>query len=174
MPVRTFDDGAGARWEVFEVHRASDRPGAVSAGMELGWLAFVHGAEKRRLAPIPSGWEQVSDAELLALCATARAAGPRPDGTRPPTTRPPLEVTPEPGAGSPAAPSADASERREVERVVRAFAVAARDRHQPAVSAMVELKAVLAERFPGDSHVARDRRVVRRWFVESYYFARNA
>jgi hypothetical protein len=47
----------------------------LTPGYERGWLAFqVQGDERvrRRLAPIPSGWEGMSDAELAALCARAQ------------------------------------------------------------------------------------------------------
>jgi hypothetical protein len=47
-----------------------------------GWLAFDAGQEMRRLAPIPDGWELMSDRQLLALCDTAEPARrppPRPD-----------------------------------------------------------------------------------------------
>jgi hypothetical protein len=57
---------------------------------------------------------------------------------------------------------------------VRRFAQLARTRRQPAVAAMVELKALLRETFPAPDSEARETRRVRRWFVEAYYFERNA
>ena len=44
----------------------------VRQGFELGWLVFESGDEKRRLAPVPAGWEQMTAHELRALCATAK------------------------------------------------------------------------------------------------------
>lgn len=49
--------------------RAVESPGA--PGASRGWLAFQSRHEKRRLEPIPADWEQVTDAELRALCETA-------------------------------------------------------------------------------------------------------
>jgi hypothetical protein len=38
-----------------------------------GWLAFQSGVDWRRLAPIPDGWDSLTDPELLALLARAGA-----------------------------------------------------------------------------------------------------
>jgi hypothetical protein len=46
----------------------------IAEGLSRGWLAFEAGADKRRLAPIPGGWEQLTDAELAILCAKASRA----------------------------------------------------------------------------------------------------
>lgn len=48
--------------------RAVRTLGAVLAG---GWLAFQAGTTRRRLTPIPPGWERLDDAELAALCRQA-------------------------------------------------------------------------------------------------------
>lgn len=39
----------------------------VSSALENGWLVFEGAGEKRRLIPIPPGWQVLSDAELDAL-----------------------------------------------------------------------------------------------------------
>jgi len=44
----------------------------LSAGYGAGWLTFESLEEKKRLIPIPSDWENVSQAELRALCEKAR------------------------------------------------------------------------------------------------------
>ena len=44
----------------------------LSAGYGRGWLTFESLEEKRRLIPIPADWENVSQAELRALCEKAR------------------------------------------------------------------------------------------------------
>lgn len=44
----------------------------LTPGLEGGWLVFESAAEKRRLTPIPSGWDSRSDAELEELCGRAR------------------------------------------------------------------------------------------------------
>jgi len=165
MAARTFTDSAGLTWDVFEVHRASQRPGAVSPGLEQGWLAFACGENKRRLAPFPSTWESASDAELETLCESARRAGP---------PRLPLDHLPRPRIRRSvldAEPQQDAP--LNVESTVRSFAHAARSRGLPAVSAMLELKTLLEQRHPEPDSLARDRQLVRRWFVEAYYFERD-
>jgi hypothetical protein len=43
-----------------------------------GWLAFQCGTTRRRLVPVPPGWRELPDAELVALC---RRAAPAPPGT---------------------------------------------------------------------------------------------
>jgi hypothetical protein len=43
----------------------------VREGFERGWLVFDNGNEKRRLAPIPASWEQMTTHELRTLCARA-------------------------------------------------------------------------------------------------------
>jgi hypothetical protein len=49
--------------------RAVESRGAPGEGR--GWLAFQSRHEKRRLEPIPPGWERASDIELAALCLAA-------------------------------------------------------------------------------------------------------
>jgi hypothetical protein len=192
MAARTFEDSTGTMWEVFEVHRATEKPGAVSAGLEKGWLAFVSPAGKRRLAPFPPGWFTASPPELERLCAAARqAATPSPVAReRKPHIR---RAKPTASPDSSAAQQGPRSGGRSVvdktrhagapvelveatvagttpEEVTRAFARRARAEGVPAVEAMVRLKALLVVRFPGSESEARDLRSVRRWFVEAYYF----
>jgi hypothetical protein len=167
MPARTFTDSAGLTWDVFEVRRATQNPGAVSRGLEHGWLAFACGERKRRLAPFPSGWETATDAELEVLCESARRApAPRFPLRRPPRPR----IRPALTDHEPAQPAA---QRDGVESTVRSFAHSARVRGLPAVAAMLELKTLLQQRFPEPGSEAHDRQLVRRWFVETYYFDRD-
>jgi hypothetical protein len=44
----------------------------LSSGYGAGWLTFESLNEKRRLIPIPQGWEDITQAELRALCERAR------------------------------------------------------------------------------------------------------
>ncbi len=44
----------------------------LSAGYGAGWLTFESLDEKRRLIPIPQGWEDISQEELRTLCQKAR------------------------------------------------------------------------------------------------------
>ena len=82
MSYRVVTDRAGAAWQVWTVHptrRGASTAFTVAPEYTTGWLAFerlVDGAtpaarEKRRLAPVPNGWEQSSDADVLRLLASA-------------------------------------------------------------------------------------------------------
>ena len=53
--------------------RVHVRPLVSGVGTELagGWVIFQSGAVRRRLAPVPDGWDLLSDAELVALCRDA-------------------------------------------------------------------------------------------------------
>lgn len=167
MAARTFTDSAGLTWDVFEVHRASQRVGAVSPGLEDGWLAFACGDNKRRLAPIPSAWETSTDTELEALCESARRAQP----PRLPTGRTPRPRIRPSFLDAELLPHSESATN--VEATVRAYAHSARARGLPAVAAMLELKTLLQQRHPEPDSKARDRQLVRRWFVEAYYFERD-
>lgn len=190
MPARTFEDSAGSVWEVFEVHRTSQKAEAVSAGLESGWLTFVCGRRKRRLAPFPSEWGSVEPKELERLCGLARearstealarrepvAASDAPSKTartRVPRIREPRAAGEKSMAGElPILATASSSDS--VEATVRAFAQQARSHGLPAIEAMVQLKALLGRVYSSADSDARDLRAVRRWFVETYYFDRDA
>src|SRR5262245_18978270 len=60
-----------AEWDVWDV-RPQARAGSVGHGMENGWLCFQSGSRRRRLAPIPEGWYDLSDAGILELFRNAR------------------------------------------------------------------------------------------------------
>ncbi len=190
VAARTFEDSAGVVWEVFEVRRTSQSALAVSPGLERGWLAFVCGPRKRRLAPFPADWQEADVAELERLCGAARpvrGGPPRPAGAEggqtdaaTPARRksaPRIRPVREPD-GPPAevelAIVVTATSADPVERTVREFAHQARSRRLPAIEAMVQLKSLLARVYTDAASVARDLRSVRRWFVDSYYFDRNA
>ena len=53
--------------------RVPDRRGAVARALGDGWLAFQSGEHRRRLAPIPPGWE---GADAATLVRYLRAAAP--------------------------------------------------------------------------------------------------
>ena len=98
MASREFTDERGGLWRVWEVQpeslerrMASDphlRPAmerrrapqsrvkVSNPHMAHGWLAFESRSERRRLAPIPEQWEQMSPAELCELLARARPSRP--------------------------------------------------------------------------------------------------
>lgn len=186
MAARSFEDSSGVMWEVFEVHRTSESPRGVSAGLENGWLTFVSENGKRRLAPFPTVWQAATDRELERLCAHARVAKPARFNEQPtsavagrsfkntigvPRTEPALPV-------SPRATSGEEEHDDVVRTIVRDFAREARVQKLPAIEAMVRLKSLLHERYGPDAipelrAVATDVARVRRWFVETFYFDRS-
>lgn len=46
----------------------------LGATIAAGWLVFQMGGVRRRLTPVPPGWEQLADRELAALCRRAAPA----------------------------------------------------------------------------------------------------
>lgn len=91
-----MQDEDGRWWDVWDTRptiidrrggrerRTGDRPASdrrqksearvlVEPEFRKGWLAFQSGVDWRRLAPIPDGWESMSDRQLLALLARAGA-----------------------------------------------------------------------------------------------------
>ncbi|HYD54591.1 MAG TPA: hypothetical protein VEA99_18295 [Gemmatimonadaceae bacterium] len=78
MPHRTFTDLLGRDWQVWET-----RPGPRSRVSDLrrdGWITFEAlgiPPEKRRMAPIPHGWESMSVESLLLLLSQATPVGRR-------------------------------------------------------------------------------------------------
>jgi hypothetical protein len=54
------------------------RAGLVQARFERGWLTFQCESEKRRVSPIPSGWEVATDEALEELLRSASPVAPRP------------------------------------------------------------------------------------------------
>jgi hypothetical protein len=52
----------------------------LSEGYGAGWLTFESLSEKRRLIPIPSRWEEMSQGELRVLCEKAKRVA-RTEGT---------------------------------------------------------------------------------------------
>ena len=61
MPYREIADDGGV-WIVFSTQ---PRSGAnVRPRYACGWLSFHRGPERRRLSPIPSGWDSAGDDQL--------------------------------------------------------------------------------------------------------------
>lgn len=88
MAHRSFRDEGGREWDVWEVvptaverrvAAAAARPAPVERRkvketrvvvpdrLQKGWLAFQSGRERRRLAPIPSDWADMTAYELVEL-----------------------------------------------------------------------------------------------------------
>lgn len=111
MTHRIIRDPSGQSWDVWQVEplvwnditreveggvaRADAHelalPSLIDPALANGWLCFESRGERRRLAPIPLGWERMTDSELEALCAWA-AVVPRTYGnvTRPDGAQTPL------------------------------------------------------------------------------------
>jgi hypothetical protein len=85
--LRGFRDSTGVEWRVWEVFPSKTSPlsGADEMGRRSlmgsafadGWLCFESAAEKRRLAPIPAGWEQVTLRQMEELWRAATVVTPR-------------------------------------------------------------------------------------------------
>jgi hypothetical protein len=106
MARRRFATATGAWWDVWDVHpedivgrfaydrrtgaRADARGRSEHTTRPLdpqlagGWLCFQHGDERRRFAPIPPRWEELSDPVLQIMLDVATivpaepGAAPRP------------------------------------------------------------------------------------------------
>jgi hypothetical protein len=100
MPHRQFIDSKHTTWEVWDVEpshaerrtRPADRRRSrrtsgerrqvkdrsrvrVKTDLAHGWLAFESKHDKRRLSPIPTGWESLDASALEELCEQARSVG---------------------------------------------------------------------------------------------------
>jgi hypothetical protein len=100
MPHRQFTDSKRTTWEVWEVEpgraerrlaaadrrrsprtsgerrRVADRARVrIRSDLSHGWLAFESKHDKRRLTPIPTGWEALDASALERLCDQAKSVG---------------------------------------------------------------------------------------------------
>ena len=72
MAHREFTDPDGTSWQVWDV-----RPATPSESIQLrteyarGWLAFESERGRRRLVPIPDGWDEWPDQRLCQACEKA-------------------------------------------------------------------------------------------------------
>jgi hypothetical protein len=102
MTHRSIRDRDGRVWDIWETHpdvapssSFGDEedsmsifvPITVPSGLSGGWLVFVSGTERRRLAPIPPNWEFFAASELRDLLDRA---------VTPPSLRRPLFAPPPP------------------------------------------------------------------------------
>lgn len=79
--LRGFVDSTGVEWRVWEVvpsraaietsPRVQSRTSLSATPYANGWLCFESTAEKRRLAPIPTGWEFGGPGEMSSLLTQA-------------------------------------------------------------------------------------------------------
>ena len=90
--LRGFTDSTGVEWRVWEVfpNKGSDRANADALSRSSlkdtafanGWLCFESAEEKRRLAPIPTGWEFRDTTVLEQLRDKATLVSPMRHATR--------------------------------------------------------------------------------------------
>jgi hypothetical protein len=77
MPERSFSDPEGRTWQAWKVDPREHLDWPERARRHLptpmaeGWLCFEAGDEKRRLQPVPAGWEEGSEEELWSYCCRA-------------------------------------------------------------------------------------------------------
>jgi hypothetical protein len=76
-----FAWGGTERRSGSERRTTSQRRITLSEGYGAGWLTFESLHEKRRLIPIPSRWEDLSQPELRTLCERAKRIA-KSDGAR--------------------------------------------------------------------------------------------
>ena len=69
MAIRIFSDSQGVEWRVWST--VPSNVGAVAPDLRAGWLSFDSGSERRRVSPIPAGWEEASDERLELFCRIA-------------------------------------------------------------------------------------------------------
>jgi hypothetical protein len=75
VPIREFKDSKGVNWRVWPT--LPDLKRAHPAALHDGWLTFECAETKRRIVPIPDGWEYVPTDELEMLCNAAEEFRPR-------------------------------------------------------------------------------------------------
>lgn len=79
MSLREISDEYGKRWQVFDVQPAHQSwAGALSENFVYGWLCFLSDKGRRRIAPIPDGWEHMNDQVLRSLLSVAPPTGENP------------------------------------------------------------------------------------------------
>jgi hypothetical protein len=84
FPVRVFCDAEDRAWEVRAIRPlALERRVRVVPGNHAnGWLLFSLGLERRRLAPLPDGWQQASELQLQRWWVQAQPVVERNAGER--------------------------------------------------------------------------------------------
>jgi hypothetical protein len=77
MPERTFTAPDGTRWQAWDVVPSQHADWSEKALRHLpdvladGWLVFESAMEKRRMHPIPPGWETEGELRLREYCVRA-------------------------------------------------------------------------------------------------------
>jgi len=72
--MRQIRDAAGVEWMVYEVNPVPGEWRSIESlpeGYRSGWLCFESPTEKRRLTPLPSGWQELPLDQLGGLLVSA-------------------------------------------------------------------------------------------------------
>jgi hypothetical protein len=88
MTMRTITDRSGIEWEVFEVFPGTEGRGTgrIPVTFRDGWLCFQSPFERRRMVPIPLGWQLWDERTLrsaLMQCHGTRRRTPKDSETQP-------------------------------------------------------------------------------------------
>ena len=85
MAHRRISSANGVEWDVYDVviPATSPRvgqpqlapPASTQIPVSKMWLCFESKTDRRRLSPIPEGWDNATDAELLVFLARAAPVG---------------------------------------------------------------------------------------------------
>ena len=73
--MREFIDQDGRNWVVYAINDAAiEAPGRryLPDAFQQGWLVFESGERKLRLAPVPAGWSDLRDEQLVTLLTQAK------------------------------------------------------------------------------------------------------
>jgi hypothetical protein len=73
VQLRTFRDEQNQEWEVRAIrpHLVDRRRRLLADDLANGWLLFTLGMERRRLAPLPPGWHEATETQLVRWCEDA-------------------------------------------------------------------------------------------------------
>ena len=69
VAIRIFTDSQGVEWRVWST--VPSNAGSVAPDLRDGWLSFDSGLQRRRMGPIPTGWEAAPDERLELFCRIA-------------------------------------------------------------------------------------------------------
>lgn len=77
MALREFSDEHGSRWQVWSTYPTTAKnEERVREQLSSGWLTFLSGKTRKRLVPVPSGWETATDDDLRAWLHDSEHAPP--------------------------------------------------------------------------------------------------
>lgn len=77
MAIREVRDRDGCLWTVWDTYPESTRRVNVMPGFQVGWLTFECDGAKWRVNPVPPGWTDASEMQLLGWLAAAKLSQPQ-------------------------------------------------------------------------------------------------